>query len=263
MADRDALSPWVEKYRPKSVEDVSQQQQVISTLRGAIKAGSLPHLLFYGPPGTGKTTTILALARNLYGSHMSKRVLELNASDDRTIEVVRTKIKDFARGIAGGTTAEGMKLPPFKIIILDEADSMTAGAQAALRRTMETYAKVTRFCLVCNYISRIADPLTCVGVVRDRLSPQSMAIEASRRRPSRPLLARSGFFVLAARAGALTDGCCTCVRVPSTRPPPSPRRRPPRPQLALCQVPVPAPVGRVHPRAAAVHRGAGGRRHHR
>lgn len=160
MSRDNSLTPWVEKYRPRTVDDVSQQQQVISTLRGAIKAGSLPHLLFYGPPGTGKTTTILALARNLYGSHMSKRVLELNASDDRTIDVVRTKIKDFAKGVAGGSTVEGKKLPPFKIIILDEADSMTAGAQAALRRTMETYSNVTRFCLVCNYISRIADPLT-------------------------------------------------------------------------------------------------------
>lgn len=111
----------------------------------------MPHLLFYGPPGTGKTTTILALAREMYGhDHLKSRVLELNASDERGIQVVREKIKNFAR-IA---VAQDTKAPPYKLVILDEADAMTSDAQSALRRTMESYAKVTRFCLICNYVSR-------------------------------------------------------------------------------------------------------------
>ena len=135
----------------------------------------LPHMLFYGPPGTGKTSTILALARQLFGcalfelvssqiltdnspDNFRNRVLELNASDERGISIVREKIKNFARQTprAQVVASDGKTYPcpPYKIIILDEADSMTQDAQGALRRIMETYAKITRFCLVCNYVTR-------------------------------------------------------------------------------------------------------------
>ena len=120
-------------------------------------------MLFYGPPGTGKTSTILALAKELYGPEMIKsRVLELNASDERGISIVREKVKNFARmQLTNPPPSSKGKYPcpPFKIIILDEADSMTQDAQSALRRTMETYSKITRFCLICNYVTRIIDPL--------------------------------------------------------------------------------------------------------
>ncbi|KAK3396486.1 P-loop containing nucleoside triphosphate hydrolase protein [Sordaria brevicollis] len=120
-------------------------------------------MLFYGPPGTGKTSTVLALAKELYGPELIKsRVLELNASDERGISIVREKVKDFARmQLTNPSAAYKAKYPcpPFKIIILDEADSMTQDAQSALRRTMETYSKITRFCLICNYVTRIIDPL--------------------------------------------------------------------------------------------------------
>lgn len=121
-------------------------------------------MLFYGPPGTGKTSTILALAKQLYGPEMMKsRVLELNASDERGISIVREKVKNFARmqltNPPAGVYRDKYPCPPFKIIILDEADSMTQDAQSALRRTMEIYSKITRFCLICNYVTRIIDPL--------------------------------------------------------------------------------------------------------
>ncbi|EKJ78015.1 hypothetical protein NXS19_001489 [Fusarium pseudograminearum] len=155
--------PWVEKYRPKTLSDVTAQDHTVDVLQRTLQSSNLPHMLFYGPPGTGKTSTVLALAKELYGPDMIKsRVLELNASDERGISIVREKVKNFAR-MQLTNPPPGYKdkypCPPFKIIILDEADSMTQDAQSALRRTMETYSKITRFCLICNYVTRIIDPL--------------------------------------------------------------------------------------------------------
>jgi len=157
------LQPWVEKYRPKNLNDVTAQDHTITVLQRTLQSSNLPHMLFYGPPGTGKTSTVLALAKELYGPELIKsRVLELNASDERGISIVREKVKDFARMQLSKPSAAyraQYPCPPYKIIILDEADSMTQDAQSALRRTMETYSKITRFCLICNYVTRIIDPL--------------------------------------------------------------------------------------------------------
>ena len=121
--------PWVEKHRPKKVTDIASQSEVVSFLQKCFREWTLPHLLFYGPPGTGKTSTILAAARQMFGVDFKKRVLELNASDDRGISVVRDKVKMFAQGAVTTRGLSGKRIPPFKLIVLDEADSLTSAAQ--------------------------------------------------------------------------------------------------------------------------------------
>ncbi|KAI8983465.1 DNA replication factor [Pilobolus umbonatus] len=140
--------PWVEKYRPETLDDLVSHEYITSTIRRFIEVKRMPHLLFYGPPGTGKTSTILACARQIYGSKYKSMILELNASDDRGIQVVREQIKNFA-------STGNIYGSEFKLIILDEADSMTNQAQSALRRVIEKYTKNVRFCLICNYVTKI------------------------------------------------------------------------------------------------------------
>lgn len=143
---------WIEKYRPKGLGDLLSHQEIITTLKTLISNNRLPHLLFCGPPGTGKTSTILACAKEMYGPSFKSMVLELNASDDRGISVVRDQIKNFASTRRIFSTG-------VKLIILDEADAMTTAAQMALRRVVEKYAANTRFCIICNYVNKIIPAL--------------------------------------------------------------------------------------------------------
>ncbi|MFH1126080.1 MAG: replication factor C small subunit [Candidatus Altiarchaeota archaeon] len=142
--------PWTEKYRPKKLKDMVGQEAITERLEAYVKSKSIPHLLFAGPAGTGKTTAAICIARELFGD-VSHDFLELNASDERGIDTVRGKIKEFARTRSLGGD--------FKIIFLDEADSLTSDAQNALRRTMEKYTQTCRFILSCNYSSKVIEPI--------------------------------------------------------------------------------------------------------
>jgi replication factor C subunit 2/4 len=154
--ESDKFNSWVEKYRPKTLNDITAQEDVIEPLKKTLITKNLPHLMFFGPSGCGKTSTILALAKELFGEeNYYDRVIELNASDERGINVVRDKIKKYAKKSINYKD----NIPPWKIIILDEADNMTPDSQCALRRIMEEYSKITRFCIICNYHNKIIDPI--------------------------------------------------------------------------------------------------------
>jgi replication factor C small subunit len=143
---------WIEKYRPRSLKEVVGQKEITDRLQSYVRSKNLPHLMFAGSPGTGKTTCALALARELFGEGWKDNFVEMNASDERGIDVVRGKIKEFARTSPIGGAG-------FKIIFLDEADALTNDAQSALRRTMERYSAICRFIISCNYSSKIIEPI--------------------------------------------------------------------------------------------------------
>ncbi|CEM19264.1 unnamed protein product [Vitrella brassicaformis CCMP3155] len=148
--------PWVEKYRPKTLGDLVAHKDIITTIRKLVDSNRLPHMLLHGPPGTGKTSTILACAKEMYGNRYKSMVLELNASDARGIDVVRNEIKTF---VAQQTISFKREAGQVKMVILDEADSMTNQAQFAMRRIIEQYSAHARFGLICNYVQKIIPAL--------------------------------------------------------------------------------------------------------
>jgi replication factor C subunit 3/5 len=146
--------PWVEKYRPSDLNSIISHEDILNTLKNLISNNKLPHLIFYGPPGTGKTTTILACAKKIYGENYKSIILELNGSDERGISVVREHIKEFSNTQIMLSQIMDIKCK-YKLVILDEADSMTIDAQFALRRVIENCSNNTRFCIICNYLTKI------------------------------------------------------------------------------------------------------------
>lgn len=146
------IAIWTEKYRPHDFDEIKGQDEIVNRVEAFVKKRNMPHLMFAGPAGVGKTTLSLVIAKKLFGERWHENFLELNASDERGIDVVRVKVKDFARTRAIGDF-------PFKIIYLDECDALTKDAQQALRRTMENYTQTCRFILSCNYSSKIIDPI--------------------------------------------------------------------------------------------------------
>ena len=166
---------WIEKYRPRILDEMVGQKDIVVRLQSYVKTGNLPHLLFTGSAGIGKTTAAVALAREFFGDSWQTNFREMNASDERGIDVVRNQIKQFART----SPLAGAK---FKILFLDEADALTTDAQAALRRTMETYARTCRFILSCNYSSKIIDPIQSrCAIYRFRPLDREAVIEETRR----------------------------------------------------------------------------------
>ncbi|NMA44893.1 MAG: replication factor C small subunit [Candidatus Diapherotrites archaeon] len=143
--------PWVEKYRPKNLSEIIGHEEITKRLKGYVDKKNMPNMMFSGPAGTGKTSSSIALAKEFFSTNFEQNFLELNASDDRGIDIVRNTIKDFARTLAFDSN--------FKIIFLDECDALTQDAQQALRRTMEKYTKTCRFILSCNYSSKIIEPI--------------------------------------------------------------------------------------------------------
>ena len=150
--DRSKLLPWSEKYRPNSIKNVIYHDKITNAIMNYMDASKLPHLLFYGPPGTGKTSTMLAIAKHYYKEDFHNMILVLNASEERGIETVRNRIKQF---VTTSGLPENETTPPFKLIILDEIDAMTEDAQAILRKVVEKYVNNVRFCFICNYLKKI------------------------------------------------------------------------------------------------------------
>jgi replication factor C subunit 2/4 len=146
---------WVEKYRPSKLDDICNQENIINSLKNTINTKNIPHLIFYGPSGCGKTSTILALAQEIFKENYLDRIIELNASDERGINIIRDKIKKNAKQ----SVNTNHDSPPWKIIILDEADTMTIDSQFALRKIIDEYSKLTRFCIICNYHNKIIEPI--------------------------------------------------------------------------------------------------------
>lgn len=161
------LLPWSEKYRPGSISNIIYHEKITKAIVNYMELKKLPHLLFYGPPGTGKTSSIVAIAKHYYGTDFHDMVLILNASEERGIETVRNRIKQFVTTYG---LAENDSTPPFKLIILDEIDAMTDEAQAILRKVVEKYVKNVRFCFICNYLKKI-NPAIQSRCVIFRFSP--------------------------------------------------------------------------------------------